>query len=598
MVSNAVQANFDPARQQLSEAIFESARTLMQDPNSELGLNANDIATAIEMPPDRSLGDFAFPCFKLAKALKMPPPVVAQKIASKLEEIHHPWISRIEIKNAFLNVFVNPVKMADFTINGVLNGSFFDLIKGSKVNQSTNTMIEFSQPNTHKEFHVGHLRNVCLGDSLVRIFRFNGYPVVPVNYIGDEGAHVAKCIWQMNRYKGPGPRDNKIEWYNQRYAEATTIIGEANEEEKKVYLNEVSLVLRDIETQTGKNFELWKTTRQDCLDSFNDIYRWLDVKFEHFFYESEVSTECQEIVDQCIASGLFTESDGAYGVDLKEYKLGYFLARKSDGNSLYITKDLALAKKKFKDYKIEKSIYVVGDEQSFHFRQLFKVLELMGFSQAKNCYHLAYGMVVSPEGKMSSRKGNSFTFIQLKELIVAEINKYLAKYEGLWSADQIKETSERLTLGAIKYGMLSMDPNREIVFDPKLWVSFEGDSGPYLMYAYARTRSILAKADAEGYKPATLGIESLTSDSERALIRSIYDFNEVVVSSARNCRPSTLANHLFEMCKNFNRFYADTPILKAGDKSTIEVRLAVVAVFGLTLKEGLNLLGITPVEKM
>ena len=598
MVSNYDQASFDPARQQLSEAILESARRLMQDSSADLGLSAREIALAIEMPPERSLGDFAFPCFKLAKLLKIPPPLVAQKIGDMLGQLNHPWISRVEVKNAFLNVFVSPAKMAEFTILGVLDGTFFNLIRSSKVNQNTKTMIEFSQPNTHKEFHVGHCRNVCLGDSLVRIYRFNGYPVIPVNYIGDEGAHVAKCLWQIKRYTGAGPGANKIAWYNQRYVEATTILEAANEDQKKNYLNEISLILRDIEAQNGQNFELWKSTRQDCLESFADIYQWLNVKFDHFFYESEVSTECQSIVDQGIASGLFTESDGAFGVDLKEHKLGYFLARKSDGNSLYITKDLALAQRKFRDYKIEKSIYVVADEQSFHFRQLFKVLDLMGFSQAKNCYHLAYGMVVLPEGKMSSRKGNSFTFVQLKDLIEAEIGKHLAKYEGVWTADQIKETGERLTLGSIKYGMLSMDPNREIVFDPKLWVNFEGDSGPYLMYAYARTRSILAKAATEGYKPSSESIESLNSDSEKALIRSVYDFNEVVVSSARNYRPSTLANHLFEMCKNFNRFYADTPILKAGNKETIEVRLAVVAVFGLTLKVGLDLLGITPVEKM
>jgi len=464
-------------------------------------------------------------------------------------------------------------------------------------------MVEFSQPNTHKEFHVGHGRNVCLGDSLVQIYRYNGYPVVPVNYIGDEGAHVAKCIWQMKSYLREHPDSlsnatNKSEWYNQRYIEATLKLEEANEDQKKIFLSEISDILKSIESQKGDSFDLWKSSRADCLQSFEEIYKWLGVSFDHIFFESEVSGECQEIVDEGIKSGLFTESDGAYGVDLKDFKLGYFLARKRDGNSLYITKDLALARRKFRDFKIERSIYVVADEQTFHFKQLFKVLEMMGFEQAKQCYHLAYGMVVLPDGKMSSRKGNSFTFRQLRDYVESEISRHLQKYVDVWTPQQIKETGEILTLGAIKYGMLSMDPNREIVFEPKLWVNFEGDSGPYLMYAYARTRSILAKGEGDGYSPSLNHLDRLDSDSEKVLIRSLYDFNGAVAAASRNHRPSTLGNHLYEMCKNFNRFYAETPVLKASDKELVESRLALVAAFGKTLSCGLKLLGIGTVEKM
>ncbi len=593
----------DPARDHLSRAIFESAAKLFLDAGVDYTQTLAELALSIEKPPESALGDFAFPCFRFSKSLRKAPAVVAEALADQLRASKNPWIERIEVKSAFLNIFVNPKQMAEFTLPNVLNGNFFNILSDSPTNQMAKTMVEFSQPNTHKEFHVGHGRNVCLGDSLVQIYRYNGFPVVPVNYIGDEGAHVAKCIWQMKAYLREHPSSlaaatNKAEWYNQRYIEATIKLDGADEEKKKIFLSEISEILKSIESQKGEDFELWKSSRADCLQSFEEIYKWLGVKFDHVFYESEVSGECQAIVDEGIRSGLFTESDGAYGVDLKDFKLGYFLARKRDGNSLYITKDLALARRKFRDFKIERSIYVVADEQTFHFKQLFKVLEMMGFEQAKQCYHLAYGMVVLPEGKMSSRKGNSFTFRQLKDFVESEIGRHLQKYVGDWTPEQIKETGEILTLGAIKYGMLSMDPNREIVFEPKLWVNFEGDSGPYLMYAYARTRSILAKGALEGYSPNLKNLDRVDSEAEKVLIRSIYDFNGAVVAASRNHRPSTLANHLYEMCKDFNRFYAETPVLKASDKDLIESRLGLVAAFGETLSRGLKLLGIKTVEKM
>ena len=593
----------DPARDHLSRAIFDQAAHLFHEAGVEFVQSLPEITQIIEKPPESALGDFAFPCFRFSKPLRQSPQAIAESLAGRLRSLGDPWIARVEVKSAFLNIFVNPSKMAEFTLPNVLNGTFFSILSNAKSNQNTKTMVEFSQPNTHKEFHVGHGRNVCLGDSLVKIYRYNGFPVVPVNYIGDEGAHVAKCLWQSLSYLKENPESlasatNKAEWYNQRYVEATIKLDEANPEDKKLFHAEISEALKSIEAQKGGTFELWKSSRQECLENFERIYQWLGVSFDYVFFESEVSQECQAIVDEGIKSGLFTESDGAYGVDLKDFKLGYFLARKRDGNSLYITKDLALAKRKFRDFKIERSIYVVGDEQSFHFKQLFKVLEMMGFEQAKQCYHLAYGMVVLPEGKMSSRKGNSFTFGQLRDYVESEIQKYLEKYIGVWTPEQLKETAERLTLGAIKYGMLSMDPNREIVFEPKLWVSFEGDSGPYLMYAYARTRSILAKGQGEGFTPSLDYLERLVSDTEKNLIRSIYDFNGAVESAARNYRPSNIANHLYEMCKCFNRFYADTPVLKASDKGLVESRLALVAAFGETLSRGLKLLGIETVEKM
>jgi arginyl-tRNA synthetase len=482
-----------------------------------------------------------------------------------------------------------------------VSGEGFKFLSKNSDHNKTKVMIEFSQPNTHKEFHVGHGRNVCLGDSLCRIFAYNGFAVTPVNYIGDEGTHIAKCLWAMEQYSGEkldNSIENKAEWLGLRYVEANNKLKTANDEDKINHNTEISTILKSIESKSGKYFELWKTTRQYCLEDFNRIYKWLDVHFDHYFYESEVSESSQKIVEEYLKKGLFVEDNGAIGFDMSERKLGFFMARKSDGTTLYATKDLALADVKFNQFHIDRSIYVVGSEQNFHFKQVFFALEKMGFAQASKCYHLSYGMVVRPEGKMSSRSGNSFTFLQLVNLVVDEINVYLEKYKEEWDQVRLEETAHKLAVGAIKYGMLQADPNKEIVFDPKEWVSFEGNSGPYLMYSYARTQSILNKAREQGITLSLEHLDLLTHESERELMRHLYDFNQTVLYACENYKPSTIANHLFFTCKSYNRFYNEVSVMKAETENVRGARLALLNAFGNTLKTGLYLLGITPPEKM
>ena len=283
---------------------------------------------------------------------------------------------------------------------------------------------------------------------------------------------------------------------------------------------------------------------------------------------------------------------------MSDKKLGFFMARKSDGSTPYITKDLALAKVKFNNFSIDRSIYVVGSEQIFHFKQLFYALEQMGFEQASQCYHLSYGLVVRPEGKMSSRAGNSITFLQLINIVVDEVNLYLDKYKEEWDKVRLEDTAHKLAVGAIKYGMLQADPNKEIVFDPKEWVSFEGNSGPYLMYSYARTQSILTKAREQGVESSIEHLDLLTHETERDLMRHLYDFNQTALYACENYKPSTIANHLFFTCKAYNRFYNEVSVMKAETENLRSARLALLNAFANTLKHGLYLLGITPPEKM
>lgn len=590
--------SYDPAKCSLAESLFKALGQI--DANLPAELTVVDFFRTLEQPPEKALGDYALPCFRFAKAIKKNPNEVATELKRLLEEQKNPWVESVVLKGAFLNIFTNQKEVAKALLPSLVSGAGFNILKSNPDHNKTKVMIEYSQPNTHKEFHVGHGRNVCLGDSICRLFIYNGYKVVGVNYIGDEGTHIAKCLWGVEHYTGTEKLENmqnKAEWLGQRYVEANTKLKDADDATKLQYNKEVSEILKGIESKSGKYFETWKTTRQYCLDDFNKVYKWLDVKFDHFFYESDVSDASQKVVDEYIKKGLFVEDKGAIGFDMQDKKLGFFMARKSDGTTPYITKDLALAEVKFNDFNIDRNIYVVGSEQNFHFKQLFYALEKMGFPQASKCYHLSYGMVVRPDGKMSSRAGNSFTFLQLIDLVVEEINVYLEKYSE-WTPEQKADTAHKLAVGAIKYGMLQADPNKEIVFDPKEWVSFEGNSGPYLMYSYARTQSIMRKADEQGVKGSLDHLDLLTHESERDLMRHLYDFNQVTINACENYRPSTVANHLFFTCKAYNRFYTEVSVMKAETEDLRAARLSLLKAFADTLKTGLYLLGITPPEKM
>lgn len=598
---NSSSFSLDPCKDYLAEKIYT---LLLAIPgSSELGISAKDIYGMMEKPPEDNMGDFALPCFRFAKALKLPPPKIAGALCDGLAIDTSGWVERAAVVNAFLNVYVDKKRMASAIVPLALNGNLYNYpIAAAK--SRDRVMVEYSQPNTHKEFHVGHMRNVCLGSCLVNLFRYCGYDVTAANYFGDEGAHIAKCLWMMKRTGATPPAGiDKGAWLGDVYVKSSLALDEAKDDIRKTYDAEISAVLRGIESKQGEWYQLWLETKEWSLAAFRDVYKWMGVEFDRDFFESEVSAESQSIVEECLKKGVFKEDQGAIGVDLSDYKLGFMLARKRDGNTLYATKDLALARRKFDQFKIDRNIYVVGNEQAHHFKQVFKTLELMGFTQASKCFHLSYGMVSLPSGKMSSRLGNTVPFMNLKDLMLAEINNILAKYKDEWSPQEIAETAKRICIGAIKYGMLQSDPLKEIIFDMKDWLSFEGNTGPYLMYGYSRSMSVLRKAQEQGHKPWTVGEAAtatfqLTEASEKELLRFIYDFNTVVQESCEHYRPSHLCTHLFSMCKAFSRFYADVPILKAENETVIRMRLSLMDAFARTLKQGLALLGITPPERM
>ena len=556
-----------------------------------------EITGLIEQPPNPELGDYALPCFSFSKTLRRSPAVIASELADKLQKhlLPNAPFTHIQARGPYLNFTVSPAAVAEAVLPDIFNSKYFkepSIIKREKV------MIEYSQPNTHKGFHVGHLRNVALGDSLCRIYLYNGYDVVGANYIGDIGSHIAKCLWYLKNHNTEDPPEKYPgEWLGELYANAVRELEAAEGQEKISFQDELSQLLRKIDEKDEEIYQEWETTREWSMKDFHEIYEWLDVKFDHFFYESEVDEEGRKIVIEGEKNGIFKKSEGAIGIDLDEEGLGFFMLLKSDGNTLYSTKDLALARQKFDNFDVKRSIYVVGAEQTLHFKQVFATLKRMGYKQAEQCFHLPYALVMLPEGKMSSREGNVILFSQLRKEIVESIQStHLEEHRKEWSRKELDETSQKIAVAAIKYGMLNQDSNKNIVFSMDDWLVSEGDTGTYLVYAYVRIRSIGRKISRKVSPDVDFSL--LTHPNEKKLLRQMLDFNKTVFNAGEQFRPLLLARMLYEFSKDFSRAYNTCSVMHAETEQLKAARLLLFHCVAETLQQGLNLLGITPPERM
>ena len=559
--------------------------------------DSSEIKGLIEQPPNPELGDYALPCFSFSKTLRRSPAVIASELADKLQKhlLPNAPFTHIQARGPYLNFTVSAVAVAEAVLPDIFHGNYFkepSSLKREKV------MIEYSQPNTHKGFHVGHLRNVALGDSLCRIYLYNGYDVVGANYIGDIGSHIAKCLWYLKNHNTEDPPENYPgEWLGELYANAVRKLEAAEGQEKISFQDELSQLLQKIDAKDAEIYEDWETTREWSMKDFHEIYEWLDVKFDHFFYESEVDEEGRKIVIEGEKNGIFKKSEGAIGIDLDEEGFGFFMLLKSDGNTLYSTKDLALARQKFDNFDVKRSIYVVGAEQTLHFKQVFATLKRMGYKQAEKCFHLPYALVMLPEGKMSSREGNVILFSQLRTKIIESIQStHLEEHRKEWSRKELDETSQKIAVAAIKYGMLNQDSNKNIVFSMDDWLVSEGDTGTYLVYAYVRIRSIGRKISRKVSPDVDFSL--LTHPNEKKLLRQLLDFNKTVFNAGEQFRPSLLARMLYEFSKDFSRAYNTCSVMHSETEHLKSARLLLFHCVAETLQQGLKLLGITPPERM
>jgi arginyl-tRNA synthetase len=359
---------------------------------------------------------------------------------------------------------------------------------------------------------------------------------------------------------------------------------------------ELTEILKQLEAHKGEFYDLWKETREWSIDLMKKVYAWADVSFDRWYWESDVDADSVKTIKKYFAEGKLQESQGAIGLDFSAENLGFCLLLKSDGTGLYATKDVELARRKFEDFKIEKSIYVVDMRQALHFKQVFKTLEFLGFEQAKNCYHLQYNFVELPDGAMSSRKGNIIPLILLVDKMKAHVkSEYLARYANEWTAEEVEKTSDIVAKGAIKYGMVRQDTNKKIVFDMNEWLKLDGESGPFIQYSYARINSLIKKL---GPVESTWNGALLSHPSEMKLMQHLMNLNTVILNSAENYKPSTLCTYLYDTAKKFNSFYHDCPIGSADTTELKQARLALAAATGAALKNGLSLLGIPVPERM
>ncbi len=560
----------------------------------QVNMSQSEIYKLITDAPNFKMGHFAFPCFPLAKICKMAPPQIAGKIIEQLE--NSSIVKEAKAVGPYINFFINPNGLGENVLEKIINGQFFKI---KLIEAPLKTMIEYSQPNTHKEMHVGHMRNLCLGNALVELHKYTGHEIRPVTYPGDMGTHVAKCLWYLKtKYKGEIPSENKGAWLGKMYSEGNILLedelGGPNEEQNR---KELTDILKQLEKGEGEYFDLWKETKQWSIDLMNEAYSWADVKFDRWFFESEVDTESLNLAKKLYADGVLVESEGAIGMDLKNENLGFCLLIKSDGNGLYATKDVELARRKFEEFGIEKSIYVVDNRQTLHFKQVFKVLEKIGFEQVNNCYHLPYEMVELTDGAMSSRKGNVVPLMDLIKQMESTITQnYLEKYRGDWSDEEIKEVARIVANGAIKYGMIRVDNNRKIVFEMGEWLKLDGETGPYLQYVCARINSLLKKQDYNINDK--INWSSLIKDEELALMIKISKFNDICVNACEGHKTNLLTSYLYELGKLFNSFYAECSIANAESDEIKKARMALSNSTYKIMKQGLANLGIPTPERM
>jgi len=554
-------------------------------------LKKNNIAfdeKKIDLQPPNLLlfGDYSTSiALKLAKNLKENPINIGQKIINNLEK--GGIIEKIEIiKPGFINFWLNKKillsNLDQFSQNNFSIPSFY-FGKNKKI------LIEYAQPNTHKLFHIGHLRNITLGEALARIFEILKNQVIRANYQGDVGLHIAKCLWKIQNSKikiqNLKTIKEKIEFIGKMYSEGT----KAYEEDEKAK-KEIIEINKQIYENDKKIFKLWQITRQWSLDYFEKIYQRLDTKFDRLFFESEMSQRGIKMCKEALKKGILEKSQGAIVFNGKKYGLDIRVFINSLGYPTYEGKELALAEKEFSEFgEIDKAIHLTTPEQKSFFKVTFKVETLLNPQKFKDKQqHLPYEWVKLKEGKMSSREGN---IIETNWLINKVKDKILTNFK----TDD--DTAERISIAAIKYAFLKISPQNPLHFDIEESVSLKGNSGPYVLYTYIRAKNILEKETKINNNLLPQSTLNLKTD-ELNLLRFFNLFSESILKSASYLSPNFLVQYLYELSQKFNLFYEHYPILKEKDKNLRSFRLLITKTTANTIKKGLYLLGIKTVKKM
>lgn len=542
----------------------------------------------IEIPQNSELGDFAFPCFIFSKELKKNPVEISKEFSKIIHEKKLGDFEKVVANGPYLNFFVDKKKFSEVVLKSTLKKK--DKYGFSSENKIGKVMIEFPSPNTNKPLHLGHLRNMTIGESMARILEFNGNKVVRSNLTNDRGIHICKSMLAYLLFGKNKKPDKKTDHFvGDFYVLFSKAVKEKPELEK-----EAQDMLLKWEEGDKDVLALWKKMNKWAFDGMNETYKRFGINHDVNYYESKIYTKGKEIIFDGLKKGIFKKrDDGAIAADLTSEGLDEKVLLRADGTSIYITQDIYLAKLKDEKYRLDGSIYVVGNEQEYHFRVLFSILRKLGFKFADNLKHLSYGMVELPEGKMKSREGTVVDADDLIDEVMGLSEEDLKdRYKDL-SKKEIEKRALKIALAAIKYKLVRVDIFKNMVFDPKESVSFEGDTGPYLLYSYARANSILKKIK---NKKSSFKIEKIEK-SEFELIKKLNEFPEVVKEAYEKYNPSLVAHYSYQLAQLFNEFYHACSVIDA-EKNCKEFRIALVNAFKITMKNSLNLLGIDVLEEM
>lgn len=560
--------------------------------SNEIGEIENlDVASLIEVPTDEKMGDYAFPCFRLAKEFRKAPDAIAAEIAERLQK--NPMFESVENVNAYVNIKIKRTDfIKDVIEDAVLKGDSFTK---SNEGEGKKVLVDYSSPNIAKPFHIGHIRSTVIGNALYLIYKNLGYDVVRINHLGDYGTQFGKMIvayrkWGNKEDVQREPIKTLLSYYTKFHEEAGKN-PELDEEARRIFVK--------LENGEAEEVALWKWFKEESLKEFEKVYKMLNIQFDSYAGESFYSDKIPAAVAQLEEKGLLEESQNSIIVDLDQFGLAPALVKKSDGSTLYITRDIAAALYRKDTYDFYKCLYVVASQQDLHFKQLFKVMELMGNQWAQNCIHVQFGMVSLAEGTLSTRKGRVVFLEDVLNKAVEKTREVVVE-KGVVS-ENIDRVAEEVGIGAVVFNELAHNRIKDYTFDWDKVLNFEGETGPYVQYTHARSCSLLRKAGKDMVSKAknldNIDYEKLTSDTMYELAKLIHNMPEVIKEAADRYEPSVVTRHVVKIAQGFNRFYNEERILQ-GDATGTVSRLTLVIATKNAIKNGLALLGIKAPERM
>lgn len=553
-------------------------------------------------------GNLTVVVFPYLKASHKKPEETAQEIGEWLVK-NVPAVEKFNVVKGFLNITINPSFWTGL-LNEMIKNPDYGFKKQDE--DSKLVMVEYSSPNTNKPLHLGHVRNNLLGYSLSRILEANGNKVVKTNIVNDRGIHICKSMlaWQKwgngETLESSGKKgdhligDYYVEFDKHYKSEVKDLMASGMTQEEaeaaSPLMQEAREMLRKWEAGDKDIRDLWATMNSWVYAGFDETYKRLGVNFDKIYYESDTYLEGKDLVLGGIESGImYRKDDGSVWADLTPDGLDHKLLLRSDGTSVYMTQDIGTAKLRYQDYPIDKMVYVVGNEQNYHFQVLALILDKLGFAWGKDLVHFSYGMVELPEGKMKSREGTVVDADDLIESMISSAKEASAERFADMAQEEADEVARKVGLGALKYFLLKVDPKKNMLFNPKESIDFNGNTGPFLQYTYARIQSVIRRA---GDFSKTIPEGVVPNEKESVLIQKLADFPNVVKEAGDNYSPALIANYCYDLAKEYNQFYHDYPILKEENKEVKDLRLVLSEEVGVILKKAAGLLGMEMPERM